>query len=314
MSPGQFLPRIAAGAVVLWLLAATMAVAGPREDIRAADQKKNQGDYTSAMQLYNRAIRSGALDKIKLSGALFKRGLVFGIIGDTQAMLEDLAKAVRLNPNNTYFRLGYGSALYNAGQVEPACRQYQAAAQLEPQNPLPLSALGVVRWDQGQYQRAEELLKKAAALKPTTAWEQDKLGNFYLSLGRFTKAEKAFTTALGLEMPSPELPLLLYLARAYQGTTRRDRLKKAAGRLKPGQWPTPLYRLFLNQITPAEFMRRLTGDHQASGRFFLAHYYLLRKQPQAAIKLWQWLAANAGPASLSRSAARAELRRRGLIE
>lgn len=312
---------LAAWAVAVWLLAAAPALADALDDIRQADLKKNLGDYTSAMQLYNRAIRAGTLSKIKLSGALFKRAVVFGIIGDSEAMLADMAKAVKLNPDNTYFRLGYGSALYNAGQVDPALAQYRAAADLEPDNALPISALGVVQWDQGQYQEAEKLLQKAAALKPDSAWEQDKLGSFYLSLGRFAEAEKAFAKALSLEPQSAELPLLLYLARAHQGKGNREVIKTAAGRLKAGQWPEPVYRLFLGRSNPAGLLGWLSksagnpdGGPQAGGRFFLAHYYMLHKNPQAAIKLLDWLANHAGATSLSRPAARAELRRRGLLK
>lgn len=325
ITPRTFTVRLAWLVLLAVLCAASPASAQTREaeaiaDLKAAEVKKSQGDFTSAMQLYNRAIRSGQLPPIKLSGAHFRRGLTLGAIGDQPAMLEDLAQAVKLNPDNTYFRLGYGSALYQAGEVGMARAQYRAAVDLEPLNPLPVSALGVTFWDQGDYDQAEALLKKAAGLKPSSAWGRDKLGTFYLSLGRFGDAAEAFAAGAKLDPKSAELPLLTFIARALGGRVERGLLAKGAA-LAGGQWPAEAYELFMGKTSPERYVQWLGQDKDPAGqerrvaaRYFLAYFHLWKKQETQARSLFDWLAANTDPTSLSHPAARAELRRRGLVQ
>lgn len=302
--------------VCLWAWCAP-AMADPLAEVRQADLKVKQGDYTSAIQLFNQAIRSGELSRIKLSGAHFRRGVAFGIIGDTASMKADMAKAVELNGDNAFFRMGYGSALYQDGQVDKALEQYRAAARLEPTNPLPVSAMGVIRWDQGNYEEAEGLLKSAAALKPKSSWEWDKLGSFYLSLGRYGAAKEAFVRARKLAPDSAELALLVFIAKALDGQPQPKALKQQAAKLAPGVWPEPAFGLFLGRLSAKAFqswLKSAGSEYLSGGLFFLAQYHFVKEQDAQAVALLKQLAHQGDPTSLSRPAARAELRRRGLLQ
>lgn len=306
-----------AAVVLLVLSAGGPALAAALTDIHAADQAKNRGDYTSAMQLYNRALRSDELDRRGQAGVYFKRGTVFGVIGDRAAMLADYARAVELSPDSAYYRLNYGGVLLRQGQYPQAAEQFQAAARLEPDSVLPVSSLGVLYWEQGDPARAETYLKKAAEMKPGSGWERETLATFHLSLGRYQKALEWFQRAARLEPDSAELPLLLYLSASLAGKPAPKSYDRAAVKADAASWPGPVYLLFEGKLSPGKYLDWLDAlDPEqkarlaAAGRYYLAYWRLTRDETDLALKSFAWLADNAPLASLSRTAALAELKRR----
>ena len=310
---------LAALAVLLLGLAPVPpALAGAGADIHAADQAKNRGDFTSAMQLYNRALRSGELDQKGKASVHFKRGTVFGIIGDRAAMLDDYAKAVALSPDSAYYRLNYGGVLMRQGRYPSAAEQFQAAARLEPESALPVSSLGVLYWEQGESAQAEGYLKKAAEMKPDSGWEREKLATFHLSLGRYQKALEWFQRAAKLEPDSAELPLLQFICASLADKPAPPSFARAAAAADAASWPGPAYLLYEGKLSPSKYLDWLDalGPDQkarlaAAGRYYLAYWRLTRGETDLAVKSFDWLVDNAPLASLSRTAALAELRRRG---
>ena len=170
--------------------------------------------------------------------------------------LQDLDKALNLNPKSILVHSLRGLYWQRLGNVAEALREFEVTAKIEPENPNWQSALGEIYARSGNlplalasYQRATELApdnptywqllalfsaqyttqleevglpaaKKAVALHPTDAALVDTLGWVYFGLGRDEDAAENFLYALALD---PNLGAAhLHLGMFYLKENHRD--------------------------------------------------------------------------------------------
>jgi tetratricopeptide (TPR) repeat protein len=109
--------------------------------------------------------------------------------GRTQEALEHLAVAARLAPADAYdIYLKFGYALANAGQLEEAIKQYEAALRLKPDFAEGHSSLGVLLAEVGRTEEAMAHYKEALRLNPQFGETRVYLG---IALGRVGRPEEA---------------------------------------------------------------------------------------------------------------------------
>jgi len=113
--------------------------------------------------------------------------------------LQDLQRAVRLDPNDWQVQYRLGVAYQTAGRFEQAARAYKNAIRLEPHHAD--SYLGLCQtynW-LGRYDHALGACRKAVRLNPNDAETYVSLGGTYVFLGRSRDAINAFRRAVRLD-------------------------------------------------------------------------------------------------------------------
>jgi tetratricopeptide (TPR) repeat protein len=162
-----------------------------------------EGDYTKAEESFREGI------KIEdNSTGRFYLGTVYDKTGQKDSMVEELKRAIEINPDNAgaLNYLGYTYLLENR-DIEEAYEMIKKACSIEPDNGAFLDSLGWVYYKKGMYDRARELLEKAAGLeKDAEIFEH--LGYVYLELKDYTKALYWFVRSYEMSSDSALLKMI----------------------------------------------------------------------------------------------------------
>ena len=109
-----------------------------------------------------------------------------------------LQRAVRVEPANFVARVMLGNALFERHQLEPALRQYQAAAGLRRDYPEAWLRAGVVLTELGRPAEAMPYLTTASQLAPGWSEPQRRLAFALLRAGRLKEARAAYQKLIPL--------------------------------------------------------------------------------------------------------------------
>jgi tetratricopeptide (TPR) repeat protein len=128
------------------------------------------GDFATAIEVTDNVL---ALDE-KSSAGFEARGRAKILASLIDEGVEDLRKAVELEPKNADYLTSLGSGLEQAKKPDEAALQLRAAIELEPENARALRLLGVVRRVQFETQESVSWLLKATKADPNDpeAWYQ----------------------------------------------------------------------------------------------------------------------------------------------
>ena len=133
-----------------------------------ADDLFESHQYTSALDLYNKAIRLTP----NRNRYRYKRGLVFERIGNIKAAEADFNHVLKKRHNHyeVLNALGYMLSVHT-DRLSEAKTYIEKAYQLKPNDPLVLDSLGYVLYKSGELNKAEKYLRKAFNLtkKPEVA-------------------------------------------------------------------------------------------------------------------------------------------------
>ncbi len=119
--------------------------------------------------------------------------------------LEDLARAVRLDPDNAYIRLSYAIAFGTNGEEMRFEEEFEAAKALGMPRALVASVDGMYRLNQGEYDEAVAALTEALVLYPDNYIALTLRGIAYGEVGKDALARRDFESARMLAPASPSL-------------------------------------------------------------------------------------------------------------
>ncbi len=190
-----------------------------------------------------------------------------GSLGNAMAWLEE---ALRLDPASSLTHFYLGEVLYNQGRAEDALVELQRAIELNPDNPDALFLLGFVYGELGRPEEARAASKRAIQLNPTLSRAQANLSLDQYNPQKYDellpghserKTQRLMQVAEGERLAHYSLGLA-YRRKGYLVEAERE------------------YTLALER-----------GEDQALVRQALAELCLLRKDPVAALVLYDALVA-----------------------
>ena len=145
------------------------------------------------------------------------RGQIALLGGNPAEAVEELRKAVALQPNSVTAQLGLARALARLGRDGDAEKAYRRAIEIQPGWWAPHSHLGVYRQSKGDLTGALESFREAARLSPDNTRVHENLGNALQLLGRHGEAIGAYERSIAIRPTASALSNLgtcyFYLAR-----------------------------------------------------------------------------------------------------
>ena len=203
-------------------------------------------------------------------GAIVQLGLAEkagGNLGNAQQWFEE---AIRLDPSSSVTQFYLGEVLYNQGRHENALEALNRAIELNPENPDAHFLLGFVYGDMGRHEEARASSKRAVQLNPTLSRAQANLSldqynpqkyEELLASRQERRSQKVMQVAEGERLAHFNLGLA-FRQKGYYAEALRE------------------YRLALDR-----------GEDRELALQAMAEVHLLRKDPAAAIALYDQLLA-----------------------
>ncbi|MFQ5481417.1 MAG: tetratricopeptide repeat protein [Nitrospinaceae bacterium] len=145
----------------------------------------------------------------------FEKASRFQSLKKTDAMLDRLREAVRLDPGESLYQLTLGNALFSLKKLDEAEIHFKAAVNINPRLTEAYRQLGRLYMQRGDWKNAEAYLQEALA-QPGMARPHELYNWLALTQyaqGRFTTAEKQWKDALKIK---DNFEIRLNLARAYR--------------------------------------------------------------------------------------------------
>ena len=155
-------------------------------------------------------------------------GYVRHLLGRNDLAVEDLRKAVDLEPENGSFRNSLAIVLQHARRLDEALDQVRAAALCEPANPVFQFNMGNVLKDAGRFADAAAAYRKALAAHPD---DPEILNNLGQALSQGDGAEEAVALLVRAAALRPDDPRIHYsLAMAHRALGEHRPALDALGR------------------------------------------------------------------------------------
>lgn len=164
-----------------------------------------QGKVEPALEHFRHALAvdpDSILARKNLAAVLYARGQLGKAISQYRTVLE------KLNTPDPDILNQLGAALYEAGAVQDAQKQFERAIHIDPQSAQAYNNLGAIYNVQEDFVRALEMHQRAAQLDPTFRLAQVNIGKILEQQSRHEQAQRAYRRALTLE-PDPLLELHL---------------------------------------------------------------------------------------------------------
>jgi len=108
----------------------------------------------------------------------------------SNAVEEDILKAIELSPNYTEARRWYSSLLYGQGQFEEALAQIRLAAELDPMSPVIQTDIAATTWGVGRAEEAMELLRRNIERNPEFPISYDLMARYHARLGHLGESQR----------------------------------------------------------------------------------------------------------------------------
>jgi len=124
---------------------------------------------------------------------------VLGETGNTQSALEEIAKALALDPSNPMTLVSQGQIYSRLNRWADSERSFQRVLRERPNYWLAYNELGVALNSQGKYPEAIEAFRKACIAAPRSSLAFNNVGAVYLQIGDFSNATESFKKSLALK-------------------------------------------------------------------------------------------------------------------
>jgi tetratricopeptide (TPR) repeat protein len=201
-------------------------------------------------------------------GAVVQLGLAEKASGNLGAAEHWFEEAIRLDPASSVTRFYLGEVLYNQGRIDEALEALKRAIELNPDNPDAHFLLSFVFGDKGRHEEAAAASRRAVQLNPTLSRAQANLSLDQYNPDRYDelvpghherRARRMMQVAEGVELAHYNLGLA-FRQKGYYAEAQRE------------------YQLALER-----------GEDRAMVLQAMAEVHLLRKDPEAAIALYDHL-------------------------
>jgi lipoprotein NlpI len=292
-------------------------------------------------------IQSGHETQQNLAVAFSDRGIAYARKGQYDRAIEDLDQAIRLNPNYAAAFNNRGSAYSAKGDLDRAIADYREAIRLDPKIAAAFNNRGFAYSWKGDLDRAIADHSEAIRLNPKYALAFLNRGNEYRAQGDFDRAIADYSEGIRL---NPQFTFVLLnrgVAYYYVGSLPKaladlnqaselnpkgaytalwldivnkrsnlaSRLQQAVAQIDMTNWPAPVIRLFLGQMTPAAVLAAADDpnpdtkkSHVCEAHFYSGELALRRDAKEEAVQLFK-AAAESCPKTFIGDVAVAELKR-----
>jgi serine/threonine-protein kinase len=153
-------------------------------------------------------------------------GRAYLATGDSEPALKALKKAVDLNPYYWYNHDQLGLAFFRMGRNEDALKEFRTAADLDPNNPAEYNKIGATYWRLSRWPDCIEEFKKVIKLQPS-ADAYTNLGTAYFAFGRYHEAIADFKKAV--QMNDKHVLYVANLADAYRQAGQQQDANRTYG-------------------------------------------------------------------------------------
>lgn len=153
-------------------------------------------------------------------------GRAYLATGQSDAAVSALRKAVDLNPYYWYNHDQLGLAYFRMGRNAEALAEFKNAADLDPSNGAEYNRIGATYWRMGKLQDSIEEFKKVIKLQPSGD-AYTNLGTTYFALGRYREAIANFKKAV--QINGKNISYMANLADAYRRAGQSEEAAKANG-------------------------------------------------------------------------------------
>ena len=141
-------------------------------------------------------------DTLRMAQAYNDTGIRLAEGSDLNAGIGYFQSAVDLRPDYSEFRRNLAKALFQAGKLEEAGKEYGAAIRLNPRDWQAYCGLGETLAQQDRVLDGIKEVEYAVQLNPRYAQAYDLLGRLYQRVGDAPRAEAALAQAKSLEPPT----------------------------------------------------------------------------------------------------------------
>ena len=189
-----------------------MALERPERDDAlgyAGDLLRQHSRFAEAVTLYDSAF--GRIPKIERRHAslLFNRAIALERSGQVDRAIEDLQRALSLEPDQPYILNYLGYTWVDQGKnLDQGRKMLEKAVELRPRDGAIVDSLGWAFYRLGDLPRAVRWLERAVELKPGDATINDHLGDVYWRTGRQREARFQWERALKLGPEPKDIPLI----------------------------------------------------------------------------------------------------------
>jgi serine/threonine protein kinase/tetratricopeptide (TPR) repeat protein len=149
-------------------------------------------------------------------------GKAYAATGQAEPALGAFKKAVELNPYYWYNYKQLGWAYFQFGRNQEALKEFKRQIDLNPKDWSGYNNAGAIYYTQGHWKDCIPYFQKAIKLHPTFD-SYSNLGTAYYQLGRYSESIQMFETAVDLNPNSSEA--MRNLAQAYNLAGRKDKAK-----------------------------------------------------------------------------------------
>jgi tetratricopeptide (TPR) repeat protein len=145
------------------------------------------------------------------------RASVLEETGDEQDALDQVAKALALDPHNPRTQLWQANIYSRLNRWSDAERSYHRVLDARPNSWVTYNELGFVLHNQAKYPAAVQAFRDASIAAPRSAMALSNLGEEYLQIGEFAKATEALKRSLSVDPNFDPAAANASLALRYQG-------------------------------------------------------------------------------------------------
>jgi Flp pilus assembly protein TadD len=165
---------------------------GTTELIKSGNEARNNGNYTLAIDLLNRAVEADPKNKLAWNDL----GLAYFDSRQDDLAANAYHKQLGINPYDQYAYNNLGRIYLRQRKYDEAEKWFLKQIEVTPLDKYAHHNLGITYVEWHKYEQAIPELERAASILPNNADPQVRLGEAYLNLGQDDKAMAAFDHAV----------------------------------------------------------------------------------------------------------------------
>ncbi len=295
-----------------------VAHAGGLDDAKAGFAAAKRGEYQAAVYFSTLALESGELSAKTQAIAHNNRGYAHDLLGAGGRAIFDYGQAIRIDPKFAVAYNNWGFVLNAKGEHVRAAADFSEAIRLKPNYADAFNNRGIAFANLADLDRAIEDYNQAIKLNPTLYQAYNNRGYARFQLGQFDTAARDLDVVVRVRPNYYYSILWHHLASMRADKANQEVFAAHAERLDLEEWPGPVMRLFLGELSVDEMLDiEFDADPKRARQqrcelfFYLGQYHLLAGDKSAAVEAFQKAVESGLPRFTEFRAAERELRHLG---